>query len=196
MTFVNESKDIKASKKKNTGKIFEGAIKDAIPDHCLLIRIPDPPQSFIKSGAARFSRQNPCDYLCYDSDTGILHCWELKTTAGKSMGFESEDDDGHTKMIHRHQIQGLYDFSKHAGVEAGFIFNFRHFENTSDYIETTYYMDINDFIKMTNLIEKKSFNEIDAVLYGAKRISGNKKRKRFTWDIDTFLKQNFKKIGD
>lgn len=196
MASVDDKEAEKQTRKRNTGKVFEAAIKDAVPDHCLLIRIPDPPQSFVRSSATKFSRQNPCDYLCYDSDTGLLHCWELKTTSGKSMGFETEDDDGKTKMIHRHQIRGLYEFSRHDGVKAGFIFNFRHFEDTPEYIETTYYMDVNDFMKMTASIDKRSFNEIDAVMHGAKRIHGTKKRKRFSWDIDTFLKQNFKRIGD
>lgn len=182
----------KPTKKKNTGKLFEAAIKSSTPLHCLLIRIPDPPQSFIKSENTRFSRQNPCDYLCYDSDTGLLHCWELKTTSAKSMSFEDIDSDEiQSKMIHKHQILGLLDFSKYKGVKAGFLFNFRHFEGEPNYIETTYYMDVNDFLKMTKSIDKKSFNEIDAALYGAKRIDGVKKRTRFSWDIDGFLKSQF-----
>ena len=186
-----ENKD-KPVKKKNTGKLFEAAIKAAIPPHCLLIRIPDPPQSFIKSENTRFSRQNPCDYLCYDSDTGLLHCWELKTTSAKSMSFEDiESKEPQSKMIHKHQILGLLNFSEYKGVEAGFLFNFRHFEGEPNYIETTYYMDVNDFLKMTKAIDRKSFNEIDAVLYGAKRINGIKKITRFSWDIDGFLKSQF-----
>ena len=50
---------------------------------------------------------------------------------------------------------------------------------------------MNDFLKMTKSIDKKSFNEIDAALYGAKRIDGVKKRTRFSWDIDGFLKSQF-----
>jgi len=175
--------------KTNTGKIFENAVKTSIPSYCLMIRIPDPPQSFAKASTTRFSRPNPCDYICYDSNNGILYCLELKTTSSKSMGFESiYDNDGKSRMIHKHQTLSLLEFSKFNGVVSGFLFNFRHFEGTSDYVETTWFMNVKDFQRMCDSIDKKSFNEIDAALYGAKRIDGTKKITRFGWDMDGFFK--------
>lgn len=175
---------------KNTGKIFEGAIKSSIPSHCLLIRLPDPPQSFAQSKATRFSHKNPCDYLCYNSEDNKLWCLELKTTSSKSMSFENiHNDDSGIKMIHRHQIKGLLEFSKYDGVVAGFLLNFRHFEGEPNYNETTYFMEINDFQKMCDNINKKSFNEMDIILNGAIKVSGTKKRTRFNWNIDSLLRE-------
>ena len=175
---------------KNTGKIFESAIKSSIPPYCLLIRLPDPPQSFVQSKATRFSHKNPCDYICYDSDSGTLYCLELKTTGYKSMSFENiHNDDNESKMIHKHQTIGLLEFSKYNGVVSGFLFNFRHFEGEPNYNEMTYFMEVNDFQNMCDNIGKKSFNEVDIILNGAKRIDGTKKRTRFTWDMDSFFKE-------
>ena len=175
---------------KNTGKIFESAIKESIPNHCLLIRLPDPPQSFARSNTTRFSHKNPCDYICYNSEDNKLWCLELKTTSYKSMSFENiHNDDDDSKMIHRHQTRGLLEFSKYDGVVAGFLFNFRHFEGEPNYNEMTYFMEINDFQKMCDNIGKKSFNEMDIILNGAVKVDGNKKRTRYSWNIDSLLRE-------
>ena len=44
-----------------------------------------------------------------------------------------------------------------------------------------------DFNRMIKTINKKSFNIIDIVLYGAIKIDGNKKRTQYRWDVDEFL---------
>ena len=174
---------------KNVGKAFEADWKKSVPDYCLLIRLPDPPHSFTKRSDTRFSVKNPCDYICYDSESRLLYCLELKTTSSKSMSFENiHSDEKDNKMIHRHQTKALLEFSKYEGVIAGFVFNFRHFEGEPNYNEMTYFMEANDFQRMCDSINKKSFNEIDAVLYGARRIDGKKKRTRFSWDVDGLLK--------
>lgn len=174
---------------KNVGKQFEAAIKQAIPSYCLTIRIPDPPQSFKQSDALRFSPRNPCDYIVYDSNDGKLWCLELKTTSGTSMGFENIDGSDKTKrMIKAHQTKSLLEFSRFNGVVAGFLFNFRHFEGEPNYIETTYFMEVNRFQSMCNKLNKKSFTEADAILNGAIKIRGIKKRSRFTWDIESLFK--------
>lgn len=174
---------------KNVGKIFEDAIRSSIPDYCLLIRIPDPPQSFVRASTTRFSRPNPCDYICFDSNSGTLYCFELKTTSAKSIGFENiHSNEKEDRMIHKHQTVSLLEFSKFQKVTSGFLFNFRHFEGEPNYIETTWFMEVNDFQKMCDSISKKSFNEIDVALYGAKRINGTKRKTRFSWDMDEFFK--------
>lgn len=176
--------------KVNVGKKFESAVKQAIPPHCLIIRIPDPPQSFKKSDALRFSPQNPCDYIVYNSEDGKLWCLELKTTSGTSMGFENIDGSDKTKrMIHAHQTKSLLEFSKFNGVVAGFLLNFRHFEGKPNYIETMYFFEVNKFQAMCDKLNKKSFTEADAILNGAVKVSGVKKRVRFTWDMDTLFRE-------
>ena len=175
---------------KNSGKIFEDAIKASIPEHCLLIRLPDPPQSFGRSEHLRFSRPNPCDYICHNSEDGKLWCLELKTTSGKSISFENiYSDKKESRMIHKHQTLGLLEFSKHNRVVSGFLFNFRLSEGTPEYDEHTYFMEVNDFQKMCDSIGKKSFNEKDIMLYTAIPLAGIKKKVRFVWDIDTLFKE-------
>ena len=171
---------------KNVGKIFEQTIKSSIPDYCLLIRLPDPPHSFTQRSDTRFSIKNPCDYICYDSKSKMIYFFELKTTAYKSMSFEDIDSkESQNKMIHAHQIEGLTKFSKYDGVCAGFFFNFRDEVNN---MERTYFQNIIDFNKMCCSINKKSFNELDLIMNNAIKIQGAKKRTRYTWDIDSFLK--------
>ena len=168
---------------KNTGKIFESSIKESIPDHILLIRLNDSPQAFKQSNLTRFTPKSPFDYLCFDTKSRKLFCLELKSTSNKYMGFEDiNSDKEQNKMIHKHQIEGLLKCSTYPNVVAGFLFNFRLTDN-----ESTYFMEINQFQKMCKLINKKSFNIMDAVLYGAKKIGGFKKRTRWYWNLDEFF---------
>lgn len=168
---------------KNEGKIFEDSIKKSIPDNVLLIRLNDSPQAFKKSKLTRFTPKNPFDYICFNSKTRTLFCLELKSTSNKYMTFEDIDsDEEQNKMIHKHQITGLLKCSEYENVVAGFLFNFRLPDN-----EVTYFMEINQFHKMYSLINKKSFNLMDAILYGAKKIDGFKKRTRWYWNLDEFF---------
>ncbi len=175
---------------KNVGKVFESSIKNSMPDYALLIRLPDPPQAFTKRSDTKFSNKNPFDYICFDTISRILYCLELKTTSGKSISFEDiNSDEVQNRIIHKHQILGLQNFSKYQNVRAGFLFNFRHYEdNKEKYFETTYYQSINDFLNMTLKINKKSFDEINLIQNNAVTISGAKKRTRFHWNMDDFFK--------
>lgn len=168
---------------KNVGKVFEESIKQSIPKHILIIRLNDSPQAFKQSNLTRFTPKNPFDYVCFNTKTKTLFCLELKSTSNKYMGFEDiHSDEEQNSMIHKHQILGLLKCSAYENVVAGFLFNFRLSEN-----ELTYFMEINDFKKMCDSINKKSFNIMDAVLYGAKKIQGNKKRTRWYWNLDEFF---------
>ena len=168
---------------KNVGKMFEDSIKKSVPSHIFLIRLNDSPQAFKKSKLTRFTPKNPFDYICFDTISRTLFCLELKTTSNKYMSFEDvNSDEEQNKMIHKHQIKGLLRASEYNNVVAGFLFNFRLEDN-----ELTYFMEINDFHKMCNSINKKSFNIMDAVLYGAKRIDGFKKVTRWYWNLEEFF---------
>lgn len=169
---------------KNTGKRFESDFKASVPDKCLLIRLNDPPQSF-GGGSARFSIKNPCDYLAFDSKRRIFVPLELKTTKYKSISYEDVNlGNQPSRMIHKHQIEGLTGFAKYEHCHPGFIFNFRDENNCC---ERCYFQHINDFNDMTNNIDKKSCNEIDILRYGAIKIEGYKKRTRYSWDINKLL---------
>lgn len=172
---------------KNSGKVFEDDFKKSIPDYCLLIRLPDPPQAFTQRSDTRFSNKNPFDFLMYDSNSRLLWTLELKSTKFKSISFEDVNiEEVQNKMIHKHQILGLMNCAKYDGVCSGFVYNFRDEKNN---VERTYFQDINDFNKMVDKIGKKSLNELDLILDGnAVKINGVKRRVRYAWDIDGFLK--------
>lgn len=166
----------------NVGKIFEQQIRKSIPNHCLIIRLPDPPHSFTKRSDTRFAVKNPCDYVVFDSANKIFYCLELKTTQSKFMGFEDIDsDEEENKMIHKHQIRELLKFSKFDSVIAGFVLNFRDEKNNT---ERTYFLNIEDFDNMRKKINKKSFNEMDLILSNAIKIKGEKKRVNYVWDME------------
>lgn len=168
----------------NVGKVFENDFKKSVNSHNLLIRLNDPPQSF-GGGTARFSIKNPCDYLLMDTKHRILVCFELKTTKFKSISYEDVDgNDNTSRMIHKHQIYGLTKFSEYDSVEAGFLFNFRDEKNSC---ERCYFMRVEDFNNMIKNSNKHSCNEIDILTNCAIKVHGEKKRTRYTWDIDSLL---------
>lgn len=171
------------SKSQSVGKQFELAVKQSIPDYILLIRLNDSPQAFKQSNLTRFTPKNPFDYICFDTNTRILFCFELKSTSNKYMSFEDiHSDEEQSAMIHKHQILGLLKCSSYQNVVGGFLLNFRLPEN-----ELTYFIEVNQFQKMCESINKKSFNIMDLVLYGAKKIQGTKKRTRWYWDLNEFF---------
>jgi recombination protein U len=169
----------------NTGKVFEQDFKKSVPEKSLLIRLPDPPQSFEKRSDTRFSYKNPCDYVIFDTVGKKLYCLELKTTKSKSMSFDDITmDKPQGKLIKKHQIESLLKFSEFDDVIAGLVCNFRDEKNDT---QRLYFMNIIDFNKMMREINKSSFNEMDIILHNAVKISGVKKRVHFNWDIDGFF---------
>ena len=88
-------------------------------------------------------------------------------------------------MVHKHQILGLLEMSKYDHVQAGFVCNFRDEDNNT---ERTYYQSVQNFLKMTDDINKKSFNEMDLILNGAIKIKGTKYKVNHYWDVDSFMK--------
>ena len=169
----------------NVGKKFEDQFRKSIPDYCLLIRLPDPPQSFTQREDTKFSKKNPCDFIMFDTKNKDLYCIELKTTKSKSISFEKLDDlSSSNRMIHKHQILGLQKFSEFEYVTGCFILNFRDEKNN---MERTYFQDIKDFLKMYKDIDKHSFNELDLLTHNAIKINGERKRINYKWNIDELL---------
>ena len=141
---------------KNVGKVFENSIKQSVPEYILLIRLNDSPQAFKQSNLTRFTPRNPFDYICFNTKTRTLFCLELKSTSNKYMSFEDiYSDEEQSGMIHAHQTKGLLKCATYSNVIAGFLLNFRLPEN-----ELTYFIEINQFQKMCESINKKSFNII------------------------------------
>lgn len=165
----------------NIGKVFETQFKKSTPDYALIYRLPDSAQSFGGSNNLRFSRKNPFDFLLWDSERRILYALELKTVEGKSISFERNKDE--KGKIHYHQIAGLNKWNKYNGIICGFIIEFRA-------IETTIFIDIEDFNKLISLIDKHSFNFEDLKMYKIPYIviPQKKLKTNYRYDIDKFLK--------
>ena len=170
---------------KGVGKIFEEDFRSSIDkDRCLLIRLNDQPQSFAKT--AKFSLKPYCDFILYDSLTKLFVPIELKTTKYRSMSYEDiNEDKSNNAMIHKHQLEKLFEFSKYDGVKSGLLLNFRTEETN---VQRTYYISIQNFLDMCQKINKKSVNEIDLLSVGnAIKVNGAKKRSRYLWDINELL---------
>lgn len=163
---------------KNVGKIFESDFSNSVPKDWFCHRLKDTAQSYNNSDNTKFSWDNPFDYFLFNGS--ILYCLELKSTSQKYMGFQEDKNDKSSKMIKWHQIESLTKASEHKNIIAGFLCNFR-LDNDEQLL---YFFDIKDFNKMKDSIGKKSFNIMDAVLYGAKRIDGYKKRTRWHWNLN------------
>lgn len=159
----------------NAGKKFENAIKAAIPPWVLYYRLKDSTGTFSGGNNLRFSSKQPCDAFLFDGKKRILYTLELKSTKGNSFSFEDIHcaEEQPTRMIHKHQINGLQEFSKIDYVVAGFLFNFRDEVNGS---EKMYFQEIWDFYDMIEDLDKHSFNEKDLLKYSPIPIEGKKKR--------------------
>lgn len=178
---------------KNKGKVFESDFKSSVPSYCLVHRLKDTAQSYNKSEETSFTWDNPCDFFLYDGESHLFYAIECKSTKYKSMSFQIDKKDKSNKMIKKHQIDSLTDFSEYNGVIAGLFLNFRDEENNC---ERCYFQNIKDFNNMIKKINKKSFNELDLLVDGnAIRIDGKKKRVYYSWDIDSFLKSMSKEYN-
>ena len=167
---------------KNEGKIFEQDIIKSVPDYVGVVRMPDAAQSFFKNSNLRFSNKNPYDYLLWCPNSLTLYALELKTVKGKSISFErSKDEHGE---IHYHQIVGLNNVDRIGECVCGFIIEFRE-------LETTVFIHIQDFLKLQEVIPKKSFNFKDLTDYNVKYIIIKQTllRSHYRYDIDAFLKE-------
>lgn len=166
--------------KKNLGKLFEQRWKKSCPDYVLAYKLPDTPQAF-GSNTFRFTNKNPFDYLMWDSERHILMALELKSVGGNSISFERDKEDN--GLIHLHQINSLLKWSAYDGIVCGFLIEFRKNEKTV-------FVEINDFKKLIDTIEKKSINYGDFEKYGVRHIEIPQKlaRVNYTYDVELFLK--------
>ena len=167
----------------NVGKKFESAIQKAVPkETAIMYRLPDSAQSFGGSSRLRFSRKNPFDFILWDSIGRNLYALELKTVKGKSISFErSKEESG---QIHYHQICGLNEWSQYSGTICGFIIEFRE-------IETTIFLSITEFNKLSAEIPKKSFtlNNLEEGCFDFVIIEQEKKKTQYRYDVAGFLEK-------
>jgi penicillin-binding protein-related factor A (putative recombinase) len=122
---------------KNPGKEFEEQLKASAQEQGVYFyRIKDVPTIMLKQGAQ--TSQNDFDSFIYKKPN--LFPIELKSTAKRSVAFQE-------KIIKKHQIEALEEANKYDGVIAGFIFNFREYENF------TVFVHIKDFLEIKYLSE-------------------------------------------
>lgn len=158
----------------NEGKKFEQDFANSVnKDECWLYKLRDNAASFGGSTNTRFASSNVCDYIMFHNKTRTLYLLEMKSTKSFSIPYT---------MIRDNQIKELTESSKHTLV-AGFIFNYREKQNA------TYFMLIDDYNDMKSELTKKSFNIEDLEKYGAIKINSTKKRTRYVYDIDGFIKE-------
>ena len=155
----------------NKGKVFEQSWKDSVPNTCWIYRFRDNAASFGNGNNTRFASSNICDYLLFDDKSKTLYLLELKSTQSTSLSLS---------MIRDNQIKSLQEASKH-NLIAGFLCNFRNENND------TFFIEICDFIRMMKDIDKKSFNVKDLENNNAIRVDSQKKRTRYTYDVQQFL---------
>lgn len=157
----------------NAGKLFENDFKKSIPDTCWIYRLRDNASSFANGDNTRFTSSNICDYLLLDNATKTLYLVECKSTQGTSIPLS---------MVRDNQIKSLKEASKHRLI-AGFLINFRNKDND------TFFVLINEFLDMINSLNKKSFNIKDLENIGALKIESNKKRTRYTYNIQKMINE-------
>lgn len=171
--------------KLNSGKQFEKDFASSLPSYCYVHRLRDSAQSYNQNKQTSFTWDNECDFFIWDSNRRMFYAIECKSTKYKSLSVQLDKDDKSSKMIKLHQIESLTKISKYDSAIAGFCINFRDEKNDT---ERLYFINIIDFNKMMNEINKSSFNEMDIILYKGIKISGTKKRVHFSWNLDDFLK--------
>ncbi len=171
---------------KNSGKIFEEDLKKSFPSYCLVHRLRDTAQSYNNSNKTTFTWNNECDFFVFDTKNRIFYCLELKSTKYKTMNWQTNKDDKSSKMIKYHQIESLTKFSGYENVISSFVFNFRD-EETCE--QRVYFQNIKDFNQMVNEINRKSFDELHLIQYGAIKIKGYKKRTRYNWNIEELFRK-------
>lgn len=169
--------------KQNEGKRFESQFVKSIPDYCWHKRLNDNAASWGNGTQTRFTSTNECDFLLFDCSSRTLSALELKTTSG-SLTYWREDfeNDGkkHSFQIKKNQILGLEKWSKYL-MNCGFVMNFRNKQNR------TFFVSIEEFIKYTSTLNKKSINIDDVLNMKPIEIENRLMRSNYKYNINKFL---------
>lgn len=117
---------------KNQGKIFEEDLRISCHEQGIYFyRIKDVPTIMLKSNAK--ISQNDFDSFIYKKPN--LFPVELKSTKAKSISFDN-------KIIKKHQIEALKEAFEYDGIIAGFIFNFRSYDNYTAFVPIEKFLEI------------------------------------------------------
>lgn len=133
-------------------------------------------QYYMNSKLGKPSSTNPFDYILFDDSKGEMWCLELKSTQYKSIGYQLTPDEPEA-MIKAHQLKRLLDVQQGMEkVHAGLLLQFREEDKV-------YYIDINDFLRFTCEVDRKSITPVYCLLYGGKEINTKKLRTHISVQI-------------
>ncbi|MEM5009423.1 Holliday junction resolvase RecU [Niallia taxi] len=177
---------------KNVGKLFEEDIQNSCEDQSLFFyRIKDVNPLFLKKNA-RVSK-NLYDSFIFKQP--FLFAIECKSTeVSKSINFNQK--------IKQHQIEALEKSAKHKGIIAGFFINYKKYNNE------TYFIHINDFLKLKHVAEnqikehtyKSKINKSSISLENCREIGipllNRKKQVKYTYYVNKLLDELIVKYGD
>ena len=180
---------------KNPGKVFEEClIKSIDQSHVLVKRLNDNAASFGQSSSTRFASTNECDFLMYENNSRTFYGLELKSIGHDSLTYWREDfevkiidENGKEKTkkqsfnIRKCQIEGLKKWSENYNGVFGLIINFRSKNNR------TFFVYIDEFLKYTNGLDKKSINFNDILKMKPIEISCELKRVNYKYDMNEFF---------
>lgn len=178
---------------KNVGKKFEDCIVNSLPDYILKKRLNDGASSWAGGTNTRFTANNECDFILFDSCNRILFCLELKSTSSSITYWRSDFEIKGKKnsfQIKKNQILGLDKFNSYDYVVCGFLFNFRHKENH------TFFVDIQNFLNYTENLDKKSINYDDVLKMQPIKIDNKLLKTNYRYDMDKFFIENFKELKE
>lgn len=166
---------------KNKGKNFEEHFKQSAKKEDLFIyRLRDNAMSYTQTDTL-YSHDNMCDFFIYRNPN--LFAFELKHTTYPSIGIQISEND-REKMIKYHQIKQLQKASLYDGIKAGFILSF---ENEDTKTESTFFIEINNFIDFLAETGKKSINMIDILRYKGIKLEQKKIRTNYHYEITNLL---------
>lgn len=172
----------------NAGKQFERDWQDSYKGTGFFyMRLKDAPK-WVRGQGATFTPSNPCDAIQFSPP--FLWLLELKSTGGTSISFNKGkpwEKSNRTVMIAPSQVRELMSASKHFGVIAGLVLNFRERRTKTSHRENcAYFIHIADFIKWAEANPNKgSINIADCEAIGV-QIECTKKRVRYHYHIAEF----------
>lgn len=180
MLGVNENYNMS---KRNDGKIFEDSFIKSVPSYCWHKRLNDNASSWSGGVNTRFTSTNECDFLLFDCKTRTLSALELKTTKGSLTYWRKDfEEDGkkNTYQIKKNQILGLQKWDSFF-INCGFIFNFREKDNR------TFFVYIDEFLKYTSTLSKKSINIEDVLKMNPIEIESKLLKVNYRYNLEKFL---------
>lgn len=176
----------------NAGKQLEIDLKKSTAEQNIYFyRIKDVNPLFLKPNTK--VSQNDFDSFIYKYPN--LFPVELKSTGQKSISFDN-------KIIKKHQIQALKEADEHKGLIAGFIFQFREYDNFTVFVHIKDFLEI-QYLSENKIIEHRFESKLNKSSIGLDickevgiEIHNVKKSKHYRYYINKLLDELIEKYTD